>query len=159
MKLIFLASKELSWIWNLGFHFPKLDYHQWLKVHTFSIWEIRHLEEFNMLVLLSKQTVAQRRICPEICVHQVVVNCCSCNFFPKFWTLLLILSYLELFGFLNFVFPLLQIWIVWNWNEVRCFHAFRKTAFCLPILLTVEFKIWFENDAILIWMISFQGYF
>ena len=40
MKLIFLASKELSWLWNLGFHFPKLDYLQWLKVHTFSIWEI-----------------------------------------------------------------------------------------------------------------------
>ena len=34
MKLIFLASKELSWLWNLGFHFPNLDYHQWLKVHT-----------------------------------------------------------------------------------------------------------------------------
>ena len=40
MKLIFLASKELSWLWNLGFHFPKLDYHQWLKVHTIAIWEI-----------------------------------------------------------------------------------------------------------------------
>ena len=24
MKLIFLASKELSWLWNLGFHFPKV---------------------------------------------------------------------------------------------------------------------------------------
>ena len=65
MQLIFRDSKELSWIWNLGFHFPKLDYHQWLKVHTFSIWEIRHLEEFNMLVLLSnslllKEEVVQR---------------------------------------------------------------------------------------------------
>ena len=40
MKFIFMASKELSWLWNLGFHFPKLDYHQWLKVHTFAIWEI-----------------------------------------------------------------------------------------------------------------------
>ena len=88
MKLIFLASKELSWLWILGFHFPKLDYHQWLKVHTFSIWEIRHLEEFNMLVLLSKQSVAQRRSCLEICVHQVVANCCSCNFFPKFLKIL-----------------------------------------------------------------------
>ena len=28
MKFIFLASKELSLLWNLGFHFPKLDYHQ-----------------------------------------------------------------------------------------------------------------------------------
>ena len=129
MKLIFLASKELSWLWNLGFHFPKLDYHQWLKVHTFAIWEIRHLEEFNMLVLLSKQFVAQWRSCPEICVHQVVTNCCSCNFFPKFlkfWTLLLILSYLELFGFLNFVFPLLQFWIFWRWIEVNYFPSFRK---------------------------------
>ena len=66
------------------FPFPKLDYHQWFKVHTFAIWEIRHLEEFNMLVLLSKQLVAQRRSCLEICVHQVVTNCCICNFFPKF---------------------------------------------------------------------------
>ena len=41
MKLIFLASKELPWLWNIGFHFPKLDYHQWLKVHIFSIWEIQ----------------------------------------------------------------------------------------------------------------------
>ena len=41
MKLIFLASEDLSWLWNLGFHFPKLDYHQWLKVHTFAIWEIQ----------------------------------------------------------------------------------------------------------------------
>ena len=114
MKLIFLASKELSWLWNLGFHFPKLDHHQWLKVHTFAIWEIGHLKEFNMLVLLSKHSVAQRRSFLEICVHHIVANCCSCNFFPKFfkfWTLLLILSYLELFGFLNSIFPLLQIWI------------------------------------------------
>ena len=93
--------KRVILTWNLGFHFPKLDYHQWLKVHTFSIWEIKHLKEFNMLVLLSKQSVAQRRSCREIYVHQVVANCCSCNFFPKFlkfWTLLLILSCLGLFS-------------------------------------------------------------
>ena len=41
IKLIFLASKELSWISNLGSTFLKLDYHQWLKVHTFVIWEIQ----------------------------------------------------------------------------------------------------------------------
>ena len=86
--------------------------------------------------------------------------CCRCNnfsqIFEKFWTLLLILSCLDLFGFLNSgFFPLLQIWVVWNWIEVNCFHDFQKTAFCLPMLLTAEFKVWFENEVLLIWMISF----
>ena len=34
-------------------------------------------------------------------VNMHVLSCCSCNYFPiflKFWTLLLILSYLDLFG-------------------------------------------------------------
>ena len=35
-----LASKELSWLENPGFHPPTLYYHQWLKVHIFSFWEI-----------------------------------------------------------------------------------------------------------------------
>ena len=36
-----LASKELSWLEDPGLHSPKLDYHQWLKVYIFSIWEIQ----------------------------------------------------------------------------------------------------------------------
>ena len=57
MKLIFLASKELSWLWNLGFHFPELDYPQWLKVHISAIWEIhtsrriQHVGFLNSLLL------------------------------------------------------------------------------------------------------------
>ena len=35
------ASTELSGLENLGFHSPKLDYHQWIKVPTFAIWEIQ----------------------------------------------------------------------------------------------------------------------
>ena len=34
--------------------FPKLVYHQWLKVHTSYIWKFIHLEEFNMLVFIVK---------------------------------------------------------------------------------------------------------
>ena len=82
MKLIFLASKELSWLWNLGFHFPKLDYHQWLKYIYIPFGKSRYLEEFSRLVL-SKQSVDQRRYCPEICVRQVVANCCSCKLFSQ----------------------------------------------------------------------------
>ena len=37
MKLIFLASTELSGLENLGFHSPKWDCHQCLKVHTSAI--------------------------------------------------------------------------------------------------------------------------
>ena len=37
MKFILLASKELSLLGNLGFHFPKLDYPQCLKVHIFPL--------------------------------------------------------------------------------------------------------------------------
>ena len=50
----------------------------------------------------------------SILVDCILCTYCSCNLFPKFfkfWTLLLILSCLELFGFLNSVFPLLQFWI------------------------------------------------
>ena len=57
IKLIFLASKELSWLWNLGFHFPKLDYHQWLKVHTFAIWEIQTSRRIQHVGFNVKQSV------------------------------------------------------------------------------------------------------
>ena len=36
-----LASKELYLLGNLVFLLPKLDYHQCLKVHIFSFWEIQ----------------------------------------------------------------------------------------------------------------------
>ena len=36
-----LASVELSGLENLGFYSPKLDYDQWLKVHTSGIQEIQ----------------------------------------------------------------------------------------------------------------------
>ena len=90
----------------------------------------------------------------------IFITCCSCNIFPKifenfgpsFW---FYLAWIYLVSWTLVFFSLLQIWIVWSWIEVKCFHAFRKTAFCLPMLLTVDFKVWFENYALLIWMISF----
>ena len=36
-----LALKELSRLGSLVFLFPKLDYHQCLKVHIFAFWEIQ----------------------------------------------------------------------------------------------------------------------
>ena len=106
MKLIFLASKELCWIWNLGFHFPKLDYHQWLKVHTFAIWKIQTSRRIQHVGFIVKWSVTLGRNCPEIWVHQVVANCCSCNCFPKFFKILdppLILSCQGSLRLLNFV--------------------------------------------------------
>ena len=38
--------------------------------------------------LLSKQSVDQGRYCPEICVRQVVANCCSCNLFSQIFQIL-----------------------------------------------------------------------
>ena len=42
MNFIYLASKELSWLWDskFGFHSLKLDYHQWLQVQIFDIMGI-----------------------------------------------------------------------------------------------------------------------
>ena len=57
MKLIFLSSKELSWLWNIGFHFHKLDHHQWLKVHIFAIWEIQTSRIIQHVGFIFKQFV------------------------------------------------------------------------------------------------------
>ena len=57
MKLIFLASRELYWLGNIGFHSPKLDYHQWLKVHIFSIWEIQTSRRIQHVGFIVKQSV------------------------------------------------------------------------------------------------------
>ena len=43
MKLIFLASKALSWLWNLRFHFPKIGLLSMIKI-TY----IFHLENPNI---------------------------------------------------------------------------------------------------------------
>ena len=59
MKLILLASEEWSWLRNLGFHFPKLDYPQCLKVHILPFGKSIYLEEFNMVVYY--QTVCYSR--------------------------------------------------------------------------------------------------
>ena len=73
MKLIFLSSKELYWLWNLGFHFPKLDYHQLLKVHTFSIWEIQtsrkiqHVGFIVKIVCFSKKKLSRDLCSPGSC--------------------------------------------------------------------------------------------
>ena len=61
IKLIFLALKELSWLWNLGFHFPELDYPQWLKVHIFSIWEIHTSRRIQHVVFIVKTVCYLRK--------------------------------------------------------------------------------------------------
>ena len=94
-----------------------------------------HLEEFSMLgfiiqtVCCSKKNFSRDLGSPGS--RQLLQLQLFPNFFFKFWTLLLISFFLGLFGLLNsvFVFPLLQIWIVWSWSEVNCFHAFRETVF------------------------------
>ena len=84
-----------------------------------SFGKSRYLEEFIMWVL-SKQSVDQGRNCPKICVHQVVTNCCSCNYFPnvlKFWTLLLNFVLLRSVWIAELYCLLLQIWIMrLNWG-------------------------------------------
>ena len=57
MKFIYLALKELYWLWNLGFHFPKLDYPQWLKVHISAIWEIHTSRRIQHVGFIVKQSV------------------------------------------------------------------------------------------------------
>ena len=91
MKLIFLASKELSWLWNLGFHFPKLDYHQWLRVHIFSIWEIHTYRRIQHVLFIVKTVCYLRKKLSrdlgspgsrQLLQLQQFLN------FLKFWTLL-----------------------------------------------------------------------
>ena len=66
MKLIFLASKELSWLWNLGFHFPKLDYPQWFRVHNLPFQKSIYLEEFNMLILLLNSLYSRKKLSRDL---------------------------------------------------------------------------------------------
>ena len=129
MKLIFLALKELSWLWNLGCHFPKLDYPQWLKVHIFAIWEIqtsRRIQHVGSIVKtiwylrnkLSRDlgSPGSRQLLQLQLFSQIL----------KFWTLLFILSCLGVCGFMNFVlfFPLLQFGLSWG----QLFSCFSKNC-------------------------------
>ena len=57
MKFIYLASKELSWRWDFGFHFLNVDYHQWLKVHIFAIIGIQTSRRFQHVSFTTKQSV------------------------------------------------------------------------------------------------------
>ena len=52
-----LALRELSWRGSLGFLSPKSDYHQWLKVHIFAIWEIQRSERIQHIGFIVKQSV------------------------------------------------------------------------------------------------------
>ena len=61
-----LASKELSWLENLGLHSPKLGSHQWLKVHIFAIWEIQTYRRIQHVRFIVKQSVTSGINCPEI---------------------------------------------------------------------------------------------
>ena len=119
MKIIFLASKDLSWLWNLGFHFPKLDYRQWLKVHIFSIWEIQTSRRIQHVGFIVKQSVTQGRNCPEILGS------------PSSRQLVQLQLFSQIFEILdppfNFILPKI-VWIHELCFEVNCFHAFRKIA-------------------------------
>ena len=58
-----------------------------------------------------------------------LIFCCSCNCFPKFlkfWTLLFILSFLRVRGFMNSIlfFPLLQFRLSWG----QLFSCFSKNC-------------------------------
>ena len=146
MKIIFLALKELSWLWNLGFHFPKLDYHQWLKVRTFSIWEIRTSRRIQHVGFIAKIVCYLRKSWFRDLGSPGSRQLLQLQLFPKFlkfWNLLLISFFLGLFGLLNSIFVLLQIGIVWIWSEVNYFHAFRKT-----VIVCQCFGLWSLN---LIW--------
>ena len=59
--------------------------------------------------------------------------CCSCNYFPnflKFWTLLLILACLDLFGIAKLCCSFATFWVVWSWIEIKLFLLlFRKLFF------------------------------
>ena len=133
MKLIFPASKELSWLWNLGFHFPKLDYHQWLKVHIFSIWEIHTSRRIQHVVFIVKTICYLRKKLsrdlgspgsPQLLQLQLFSQI-FWNFGPSFF----ILSCL---GVCHDSWTLFCSSLCYNlvWSDVNCFHAFRKTASC-----------------------------
>ena len=49
-----MPSRELSWRGSLGFLSPKSDYHQWLKVHIFAIWEIHTSERIQHIGFIVK---------------------------------------------------------------------------------------------------------
>ena len=84
MKLIFLALKELSGLWNLGFHLPKLDYHQWLKLHTFNIWEIHTSRRIQHVGIIKTVCCLKKKLPRDLCSlgsHQLL----QLQLFPKFY--------------------------------------------------------------------------
>ena len=103
------------------------------------LWKGRRQLSFPKVVLL---------------LHWGLPSYCSCNFFPKF---------LKIFGpsfWFYLAWECLDCWILFfpllhfGLFEVElrsnCFFFFSETVFCLPMLLTIEFTVWFENDALLI---------
>ena len=146
MKFIFLASKELSWLWNLGFHFPKSDYHQWLKYMYFQFGKSRHIEEFNMLVLLSNSLLLKEEIVQRSGFTRWSPIVAAATFFPNFWKILdphfdFIFPGFILFPELCF-FPLLQIWIFLSLNWGQLFPLFRKLDDLNFPLSSQSFWLW-----------------
>ena len=86
-------------------------------------------------------------------------RCCSCNNFPHFfWNFgpsLLILSCMGLFGLLNFVMSLYYKFGLFEVKLRSIAFMFFGTALCRPMLWLLEFWVWFENDVLLVWLISF----
>ena len=127
MKLIFLASKELSWLWNLGFHFPKLDYPQCLKVHILPFGKSIYLEEFNMVVYYQTVCYSRKKLSRGLGS-------------PSSRQLLQLQLFSQIFEISDppFLFYLgwecVDSWTLFCssiyyslvWSEVNCFHAFRK---------------------------------
>ena len=142
MKFIFLASKELSWLGNLGFHFPKLDCHQWLRVHIFAIWEIHTSRRIQHVFIVKTVCYLRKKLSRDLgspgsrqLLQLQLFSQFFWNYGPSFF--IFILSCLGVCGFMNSVlfFPLLQFGLKW----CQLLSCFSKNRFLSANALTVEF--------------------
>ena len=51
----------------LVFIFPKLDYHQWLKVHTFAIWEIQTSRRMQHVGIIKTVCCSKKKLSRDLC--------------------------------------------------------------------------------------------
>ena len=127
---------------------PKLHYYQWLKYIHLSFGKSIHLAEFSMLVFIFKIVCCSKKKFSRDLCSPGSRQFLSLQLFPKFlkfWTLLLILSFLDLFWIpelcchsatsLDFVRM--------NWGRLLSFNSeVEWLPFVKLMLLIVEFKVW-----------------
>ena len=83
----------------LVFILPKLDYHQWLKVHTYAIWEIQTSRRMQHVGIIKTVYCSKNKLSRDLCSpgsHQLLQLQSVSQISKKIWTLLLILSCLWL---------------------------------------------------------------